>query len=219
MTLDNWAENEIGLACETAKNKYYEGCYKKVYEAFMSIMNDKSSCMCNMDFAEDTFRRLINDMPLTPIEDSDFYLPSNMRPVDKYVLERRGLKSSIQCPRMIGLFKEELQDGTIVYRDIYRALSVEEGKPLLRTFLVSNAIDMIFPITMPYMPSLSNYYAYTDTVLSKDMRMKAVHIQFVITPAKRKVDVDRYFKLEGAKCVEINKEEFGGIKNDNGRMG
>ena len=63
--------------------------------------------------------------PLTPITDEDFFIKANCREAQSLetpeYLKERGLKSSIQCPRMSSLFREETLEGKVSYHDIDRA--------------------------------------------------------------------------------------------------
>ena len=59
-------------------------------------------------------------MGVLAITDEDFFTDNSHKLESSEYLMKRGLKSSIQCPRMSSLFREETLDGKVIYHDIDR---------------------------------------------------------------------------------------------------
>lgn len=70
--------------------------------------------------AKELLNRLLKGQPLSPITEEDFQSggPSGEWEVEPNVLQDKHLKSSVQCPRMFSLFREEGLDGSVSYSDV-----------------------------------------------------------------------------------------------------
>ena len=74
--MDDWAKNEIEIACKHERNdkspeefEYWRACYESAYKAFQSLMEDSHSGM-SISLTKAILNRLIDGKPLTPIEDT-----------------------------------------------------------------------------------------------------------------------------------------------------
>lgn len=77
MSVLDWAENEVKIACkkEAANRKNGEwdygcACYESALKAFRSLMEDGHSGF-SFSITRDILVRLMNNCPLTPIEGTD----------------------------------------------------------------------------------------------------------------------------------------------------
>ena len=222
-TVSSWAENECRIACKRENPNfnfddpdawdYGCSCYKSALKAYNSLMEDEHSGM-SFSFTKNILNRLMNGLPLTPITDEDFF--SVERGTEKYPLEsdeylkKSGLKSSLQCPRMSSLFREEKLDGTVTYRDIDRDYCIDIDNPSWTYHTNTRFIDEMFPITMPYRPVTGHYKIYTQDFLTDksngDFDTRA--FLYVITPEGEKVELNIFEAEKDKKWVSISKEEY-----------
>ena len=220
MTMTDWAKKEVEIACKrereasnTPENEWDYGaaCYESALKAFNSLMEDGHSGM-SIGFTRDILNRLIDGKPLTPITEDDFYFTeSSIRDSPEY-LKKCGLKSRIQCPRMSSLFRDEYLDGTVKYKDVGRTICMEIHNPdvsYLNGF-ISDIINELYPISMPYMPTLEPYKVYTLEILTdrKNGDYDSFAILYVIKPDGTRLDLNRYFKATDTSFIEINVDEW-----------
>lgn len=213
MSMSEWAENEVKLACKR-ENPDWDGetfdygcsCYQSALKAYKSLCDDGHSGF-SFSVTKNILIRLMNSLPLTPIEDTpDMWNESIFQDEDKTV-------TTYQCKRMNGLFKRVHKDGTVTYsalRDYCQEITNPEDT---YTGGVGDIIDEMFPITMPYYPSVEKYKIVVDTFLAEgfegdktDFNTKA--ILYVITPEKERVEVNRYYGEKDGHLVEITKGEY-----------
>ena len=176
--LVSWAEKEVAAACRF-ENPDWDGksfdygcnCYQsalKGYTALMkSIENDGHSGF-SWGLTKMILKKLIDQKPLTPIVDDDFFetdkdgnkkLIVNSVACDDYI--------SAQCPRRSSLFREEYNDGTVKYLDTKRVICTDAEQPdMTYSCGLSQIIDKRFPITMPYMPEDKPYILYNQQFLT-----------------------------------------------------
>ena len=91
---------------------YEKAIYDSALKAFNSILKDRSKSGSSLLMTNDILTRLIEQKPLTPIEDTDdvWY--------DKLDINYdKGRVATYQCKRMSALFKDVYEDGTIKYHD------------------------------------------------------------------------------------------------------
>jgi hypothetical protein len=170
---------------------------------------------CSFSFTKNILIRLMEGQPLTPIYDKDFFsvergtVAHPLEPEES--LMERGLKSSLQCPRMSSLFREETLDGKVSYHDIDRAYYINVEEPSDTYSSWCGFIDEMFPITMPYVPKRSKYKIYAQTFLTdkKHGDFDTRGILYVITPDGERFDLNIY-RTEGddGKWRDITKEEY-----------
>lgn len=220
MKMSDWAENEIRIACEKEAPNRKEGewdygcaCYESAFKAFKSLMEDGHSGY-SIGFTKNILNRLIDGKPLTLITEEDFYIPENAEIVgdSPEYLKAHGLKSSIQCPRMSSLFREEKLDGTIEYDDVNRAICIDINNPDISYYsgFVVNIALKDFPIKMPYYPHSDKYKIYAEDFLTdkKHGDFDTIGIFYMITPELQRIEINRYFNLDGNEPIEISKEEY-----------
>ena len=200
MSMSEWAENEVKLACKK-ENPDWDGesfdygcsCYQSALKAYKSLCEDGHSGF-SFSITRNILTRLMNSLPLTPIEDTE----------DNFI-EICGFngkdsnKKTYQCCRMGSLFKDVYEDGTVRYNDNGRYYCIDiESKNTYSGGGVGKILDELFPITMPYMPPANKFKVYTKEFIAKgyfgdttDFNTRAV--LYCITPEGEKVEINRYF--------------------------
>ena len=223
MSMSEWAERECRIACgkenpdfdfDSDDFDYGCSCYKSALKAYKSLMDDGHSGS-SFGFTKNILIRLMEGQPLTPITDGDFFneeLNDMVAEESPQYLKDRGLKSSLQCPRMSSLFREETLDGKVTYHDIDRCIMVDVEQPSDTFGSGSDRIlDKMFPITMPYMPSKNKYKIYTQTFLTdrKNGDFDTHALLYVITPDGDRIDLNIYETEDGnGGWKRITKEEY-----------
>lgn len=224
--LYNWAKQECIKACKIENPEYdFENskefdygceCYKSALKAYKSLTEDDHSGT-SFNFTKNILIRLMNDLPLTPITEEDFFIDENKAKEFESCkwLKDRGLKSHIQCPRMSSLFREETVDGKIIYRDIDRAYFIDIDN---KTTYGSNTdfLDEMFPISLPYMPSVNKYKIYAQDFLydKRNGDYDTEALLYMITPDNKRIDLNIYKAEIDHKWISISKEQYVERYND-----
>lgn len=219
MSMLKWAEQECRIACKK-KNPDFNfdsedfdygcSCYKSALKAYKSLCEDRHSG-ASFDFTKQILIRLLNSLPLTPIQDEDFLIRGDELTTNED-LKEMGLKSSIQCPRMSSLFRDESLDGKVSYHDIDRAYCVDIESPSdIFSSSANKIVDEMFPITMPYFPSTEKYKVYVQSFLVDERNgdFDTRGILYIETPKGEIINVEKY-QTEGPnrKWVDISKERY-----------
>lgn len=222
MSMTEWARNEIALACRHENPEwggksfdYGCACYQSALKAYESLMQDGHSGV-SFGFTKNILTRLMEGLPLRPIEDKDFFSKTEKStlpiPAPEEYLRDRGLKSSVQCPRMSSLFREETLDGKISYSDNDRlyCIDIHNPKYTYHNGTAVRVIDEIFPIVMPYFPTKGRYKVYTEDFLTdaKNGDYDTKGILYCITPEGEKVEINRFFAELPEGWSEISKEDY-----------
>ena len=206
MSMLEWAKKEVELAKIIEAKDLKEGefdyggaCYDSALKAFKSLTEDEHSGM-SIKLTQQILNRLIDGKPLLPIEDRE----------DIWNEVTRNKKDNIiiyQCSRMSSLFKHVYENSKVTYSDIDRSYCFDITNPDMRySFgLVTNIIDEMFPITMPYSPANERIkVCCEDFLYSPDGGdFDSVGILYVEDPDNKRINVSRYFKEEDNKWVEI----------------
>ena len=210
MSLLEWAEREIELACERENPNRKPGewdygcaCYESAFKAFKSLMEDGHSGF-SIGLTKNILVRLIEGRPLTPItEDEDSW-------GNEYKYKKSGVKS-YQCGRMSSLFKDVYPDGRVEYHDVDRFTCISiNGHGSYHSGLVTRIMHEEFPIGMPY--SGEKWKVYCEDFLTdpKNGDFDTVGIHYAINPNGEKIEIRRYFKdaLTKTGWDEIDSHEF-----------
>ena len=158
MRMDEWAKKEVELFCK-GQDEYGKLCAESALKAYISLCDDNHSVF-SWGITRDILVRLMDGLPLRPIEDSDFLDQEEMEQGSDGYLRKMGFKSDLQCKRMPSLFREETNDGKVTYSDAERVLCFDEEDEKRIPFHCgdgSRLIDKMFPITMPYWPTVDKY--------------------------------------------------------------
>lgn len=209
MSMQEWAEREIEIACKREKGDKPEGewdygcaCYTSAFEAFKVLCGQGHSGM-SIGFTKHILNRLIDGKPLTPIEDTE----------DMWNLTHRSGKGKhYQCKRMSSLFKDVYEDGTVKYSDVNRYYCTSKDNPNVswHNGFVAKIYDEMFPLTMPYMPNNKADVIVCDELLTdrKNGDYDTMAILYIQRANGEKVEVNRYFKEGDTSFVEISLEEY-----------
>lgn len=230
MTMTEWAKKEVELYKEK-QDDYGKLCADSALKAFLSLMDDGHSGF-SIKITQKLLNRLINGQPLQPIEDKDFVQDPSMPQDSEEYLKENNLKSEIQCPRMPSLFRCEHLDGKIEYHDNYRAYCFDIDNPhITYTSHLCKIIDELYPITMPYYPSVNKYkIAIEDRLHDKSLGdYDLIRIAYIIKPNSEKEIINRcyqevitgYFKYKDSddirhetKMIEIDYETYKKLANE-----
>jgi hypothetical protein len=211
MSTKDWAENEVRNICKKINPDFELGkedfdydcsCYESALKAFKSLCDDGHSGY-SFGFTKNILIKLMNGLPLSPITEEDFGdSPTGINfPNDG--------DEDYQCKRMSSLFKTVYKDGTISYSDVSRhyCINIENPSDIYHT---KTPIDELFPITLPYSPTVEKYKFYTQTFLTDkrngDYDTKA--FLYVITPEGEKVEVNKFYAEINNEWKEISEEEY-----------
>ena len=217
MSMLDWAKREVEIACNKENPDRKEGefdygcaCYESALKAFESLCDDGHSG-CSIGFTKAILNRLIDGMPLTPIEDIDdiWYKPDRQRG-DDYI--------TYQCKRMSSLFKYVYDDGHVVYRRVDGAYSVEISKPDIpwTSGFINLLIGEMWPVTMPYTPG-KPVKVFTEEFLVDPMNgdydtMGILYCLKEENGEQKRIEINRYFREpegdEPRGWTEISKEEY-----------
>lgn len=206
MSMSDWAKKEVELAKIIEAKDLKEGefdyggaCYDSALKAFKSLTEDGHSGF-SIGLTQNILNRLIEGKPLTPIYDTDDIW-------DEVSYDKQNQYTMYQCSRMSSLFRYIYENGKVTYNDIDRCYCFNINEPDIRYIfgLVTNIIDEMFPITMPYSPANERIKVCCEEFLySPDGGdFDSVGILYVDDPDNKRINVSRYFKEEDNKWVEI----------------
>lgn len=205
MTMSEWAEKEVEIACKR-EDEYGSACHTSALKAFKSLMEDGHSGM-SIGFTKDILNRLVEGKPLTPIEDTDdiwsYSFDRTTGDGDHYKV--------YQCSRMSSLFKNVYDDGHVTYDDLDQFICVNpETGWSCHSSLVDRIMQPMFPITMPYMPPSESIKVYAEYFLTdpKNGDFDTIGILTAIRPNGDKIHINRYFKEGPDVYIEIDGREY-----------
>lgn len=208
--MTNWAAKEVALACqkerEASKDSdewdYGVACYESALRAYQSLCRDGHSGF-SIHITKGILNRLIDDKCLTPIEDTDDIWSK---------VNETEMRITYQCRRMGSLFKNVAPDGAVTYSDVNRVYAVNTDDPEVgyTNGLVTDLIDKLFPITMPYLPSSKKFKVVREEFLTdpKFGDYDTVAFLYVITPDGEKVELNRYYKETEDGMEQIDLAEY-----------
>lgn len=191
------AQKEIELLKKTA-DKYYSLCADSALKAFGVLCEDGHSGS-SIEITEDILVRLIKGLPLTPITEEDFANDKDGLTKDQI---KEGIKNFKICTRQYSLFRKEYNDGTVIYSDTNRVVFIAQDGIPSYLGLATNAVNELFPITLPYMPQSKPYHVYGSLKTIIDGEDKTldpkytgtynkVYLDYIITPDGKHVDLNR----------------------------
>lgn len=211
MSMTEWAENEVKIACERerAESKIPEGewdygcsCYESALKAYKCLMEDGHSGM-SFSITRQILNRLMRGQPLTPIEDTEDIW--NEVPW----LGKDGSRE-YQCKRMSSLFKVVCPNGKITYHDNERCYAVYLDNPNVswHNKLIRDTVDEIFPITMPYIPGEPIKVVCEEYLVDpKNGDYDTIGVLYAMKDGE-KIEINRFFAERGGEMVEIQESEY-----------
>lgn len=208
MGMLEWAEKEVETACKREAPDRKDGewdygcsCYESALKAFKSLLEDGHRGM-SIGFTKQILNSLIDGRPLTPVVDTpDVWME----------IEDNIEYIQYQCKRDSSLFKYEYNDGRIRYKDIDRVICVDKCDDTSYHFgLVTNIIDEMFPISMPYYPEARPYKVFCEDFMNDENNgdFNTFGIFYVIKPDGDRVEINRYFKDIPCDWKEIDEKEY-----------
>lgn len=211
MSMTEWAENEVRIACERerAESKTPEGewdygcaCYESALKAYKCLMEDGHSGM-SFSITRQILNRLMRGQPLTPIEDTE--------DVWNEVPSLKEDSSMIyQCKRMSSLFKKVHPNGKVTYSDNerYYAVYAENSDVTWNNGLIRDIIDEMFPITMPYIPKNPIKVVCEEFLVDpKNGDYDTIGVLYAVKDGE-KTAINRFFAEHDGKMVEIQESEY-----------
>ncbi len=210
MSLVDWAEREVALACKRENPDRKEGefdygcaCYESALKAFKSLCEDGHSGF-SISMTKHILNQLIDKRPLTPIREDN---------VDwRFCYTKDDDGSSVyRCDRMSSLFKTIHPDGTVTYSDNNSYYCVDVGNPnaSYHSWLVARIIEEMFPITMPYLPGNPVKVVCEDFLTDpRNGAFDTRGILYAVKPDGEKIQIARYFKKAECDFVEISVDEY-----------
>ena len=215
MSMLEHARREVELAKEIKKQDLEEGefdyggiCYDSALKAFESLTQDGHSGF-SINITKHILNRLIEGKPLSAIMD----VPDIWGEGTKYTYEDPSIEgfTTYQCKRLSSLFKYIYNSGRIVYRDIdsIQCIDVNTDEMEYYGWALQETLDKISPIRMPYMPSSKPTKVYCSSFLAdpKDGDYDTICVLYSITPDDVKTIINKCFKEENNKWVEISISE------------
>lgn len=210
MSMSEWAKREVEIACkrENPNRKGEEwdygcACYESALKAYLSLIEDGHSNI-SFGFTRNILIRLMDGLPLTPIEDK----PEEWN----LVYEEEDGTKAYQCRRMSSLFKHVHPNETVAYSrtDDYYCKDVNTSM----TYSGGGAREIIDryakPITFPYSPKSGKYVLTTSEYLTDrkngDFDTKAYLT--LTTPEGEKFEVNEYYGEVDGKWKQIGLSEF-----------
>ena len=157
----------------------------------------------SIGITKNILNRLIDLKPLTPIEDTD--------DIWNKVCDRNGF-TEFQCKRTSSLFKKVHAYGSVTYTDVgrYFCVNIYDPDDTYTSGIVTQLLDELYPIEMPYMPASNKFKVYCEEFLTdrKNGDFDTVGVIYLIKPDGEKVDVGRYFGELDGKMRRISKEVY-----------
>lgn len=211
MSMTEWAENEVRIACERerAESKTPEGewdygcaCYESALKAYKFLMEDGHSGM-SFSITRQILNRLMRGQPLTPIEDTEDIWGGGP-------YENKDGSKEYQCKRMSSLFKRVYPNGKVTYSDNDRYYAVYSDNPNVpwHNGLIRDIIDEMFPITMPYVPGDPIKVVCKEFLVDpKNGDYDTIGILYAIKDGE-KIEINRFFAERGREMVEIQESEY-----------
>ncbi len=180
-----WAKNEIALAVKQEEVEHSKDHIRdyliSAYNFTGSVFNYVMDSHIPLSLFNQIFERLVQELPLTPIED----VPETW---DPNPLESNDGSKIYICKRKPSLSKVVKADGSISYTDYDRVYCVdlkqplEKGKEPYRIFEILQILDRMAPITMPYYPK-GKYVAITNYI-SFNPTEEYIYLSYFVTPEK-----------------------------------
>ena len=216
-----WAKREVEIACKRENPNRKKGefdygcaCYVSALKAFESLTEDGHTGY-SIGITKNILNRLINGMPLTPIEDTD----------DVWNMSYTNDNGEMvyQCNRMSALFKTVHSDGSVDYssNDHCYCIDINNPKNTYYSGLVRRIIHKMFPITMPYIPGDPIKVFCEDFLTDKNNGdFDTVGVFYALKEENRepiRIEINRFFREpfknekeseEFPGYVEISKEEY-----------
>lgn len=212
MKMTEWAEREVNYAIEQEKRlaaddkelEYGAACYQSALRAFKSLAKDGHSAF-SMAMTKNILNRLLDGKPLTPIDGTDAIW-------EEYPTDNSE-ERQYQCSRLYSLFKHVKKDGSVSFYDVDRVRGTCKNSSIyFSNGFLTNFVNELFPITLPYMPEEKPYVMLVEEFLfdPKNGDFDTIGYLQLTTPNGEVQGIYRYFKDDetGDSYIEITAEEY-----------
>jgi len=225
MTMQEWAANEVKIACErewanrTKDDEefspdwdYGVECYKAALEAF-EVLCSQGHSGYSISLTKYILDRLIDRKPLTPLQgtDDEWQLAY---PFDSWTKDGRQV-TEYQNKRYGALFKYEYSDGEVKYSDVDRAVGISSENDIpFHNGRISRYVNENYPITFPYVPTNKPYkmiveeFCWEEPTLTGKGYYDTICWKELIDPEGVKIPINKYFMEDKEEIVEISKEQY-----------
>ncbi len=211
MNMSEWAKKEVELATKN-QDEYGRLCYESALRAYKSLMQDEHSGM-SFSITSSILKQLMDMKPLTPIYDTD--------DIWREVLFSSDGQKHYQCDRLTSLFKDVHEDGSVEYSDVNRVVCVDilNRENTYSLGIVTNVIDFLFPIQMPYTAD-TTFKVYCEDFLSEEASgdfdiIGLMYAEKILGNGDSKIIIlDKFFKGCATGFEEISREEFRELKKN-----
>lgn len=207
MSMYEWAKNEVEIACKKENPDRKQGewdygcaCYESALKAYKLLMEDEHSGM-SFGFTRNILKRLLDEMPLTPVEDTP--------DVWDEVADIEN-KTEYRCKRKFSLFKTvNNETGEVAYNDVDRVICIDDRGGSYTNGFISRQINKLYPIKMPYYPT-GRYYVYvTDFDMTAEVGcFDTICVEKVKLPDGEVKKLNLYYKEDKYGFVEIGEDEY-----------
>lgn len=208
MSMSEWARKEVEIACKKENSERKDGewdygyaCYESALKAYELLMQDGHSGM-SFGFTRNILKRLLDEMPLTPIEDTP--------DVWSEVVAIVGNKTEYQCKQKSSLFKTvNNETGEITYSDVDRIICIDEHGDSYTNGFISRQIDKLYPLTMPYYPVGRHYVYVIDFATAAEVGcFDTLYLQKLKLPSGEMKELNLYFKETKDGFISIGEAEY-----------
>lgn len=216
MSMSEWAAEEVRIACERKRaatteteddlgaieQEYAASCYQSALKAYKSLCDDEHSGM-SFGITAAILKRLLDEFPLTPIEDVPEVWTEPMESPDHQSTYQ-------QCRRLSSLFKEtDKATGKVTYSDTNRIICKSNDGFTYTNGFISHLIDEMYSITMPYMPTGRYLVRATDfDTNGQPGCFDTIGVHSVRCPDGTVQEINRFFKETLSGWTEIDRAEY-----------
>lgn len=222
-----WAEREVQIVKDfwskkedPTEGEYSIKCAEKALELYKQLCSQGHSGE-SVSQTVAILNRMVETMPLSKIteDEKEWNLVSDKteegtniyNSEGKLVSERKEI-CLYQSARMSSLFKNITKEGKVYYNDFNRYVCIDiNTRNTFGSKLVEEILDGIYPIKMPYYPTREKYKIFCedfDSIKAEVGTWDTKAVLYLITPKYERIEINRFFKDENYKLVEITSEEF-----------
>lgn len=174
------------------ERNYIDACLRNAFKCFKVFCGAHHSGL-SASVTFDILKDLYDGKPFTPITEEDTF---------SFAFERRPNIKSYQCARYGALFRDDTPHGS-EYTDNNRTITIEKNTGnSFHNGAVSNYIDNLDPIRLPYIPVKAEYKVYIDYYIFKEPEdsnhdFEAIHMLYYIKKGEDvKKDIDLYITYD-----------------------
>ena len=205
-----WIRNELKIASgyiyihdpdKDDKNKKYEAILN-MFENVKENVIPQNIRYCGSKLVEDTISKLIDGIPLTPVENND----------DDWLIRDIDKTREIYKHKRLNTLYKLVEDGKITYigGKNYLVVCDEEYVYDSSCTIVSEILDKLYPVTFPFTPNKGVYIAHIEKCLSNRNNDKdkegfdTIYVKNIIEPSGKIINIDLYYSRTVDNWSEID---------------